>query len=320
MEGEDRMELEPETKELVDLITAQGRPPFADMTPAEFRSLLVAPPSAPADDEAIADVSDTVAAEVPIRIYRPHRPARGIMMYLHGGGFVVGSIDASDAAARAIVARTDLVLVSVGYRLAPENPFPAAVDDAWAVLDWIHQHRAGLAFDGAPLMVGGDSAGANLATGAAIHARDTGINLCFQLLFYPTTDCDFDRPSYHDHAEQWPLPREAMQWFWGHYGADEADWRACPLKAETLRGVAPAYIAVASHDPLRDEGLAYAKRLESDDVAVIVDDAAGLLHGYASMLRVSPGARAALDRGCAALRARLDIVEALTERLPSTQN
>ncbi len=180
--------------------------------------------------------------------------------------------------------------MAVDYRLAPEHKFPAAVDDAIAATRWIADHAQSLGIDRTRLAVGGDSAGGNLAAVVALDARDRGgPQLAFQLLIYPATDMGLDRPSHARHAEQLPLRRSTMRWFVGHYlrsPADEADWRASPLRAPSLRGLPPALVVTAGFDPLSDEGEAYARALSDAGVRVVHEHFEGQIHGFLSMGRI----------------------------------
>lgn len=302
-------EIEPATRALIQMMAGLELPKPEAIGAVAYRATIPAPASDPADDAAIASATDVDAGGVAARLYQPLGTPTGLAVYFHGGGFVVGSIASCDASVRAISARTGLAILSVDYRLAPEQPFPAAVDDAMTALRWAASDLATASPADMPLLVGGESAGANLAAVAAILARDEGVALAYQFLFYPVVDCDFERNSYVQHAAQLPLSGATMRWFWDCYASahDRGDWRACPLRAPSLRDVAPAYIAVAGHDPLRDEGVAYADRLRREGVAVILDEHGGLVHGFVAMRTASPSAKAALDQACAAIRVALAI-------------
>jgi acetyl esterase len=207
----------------------------------------------------VASVRDIVipgqAGGIPARVYSPAPDAPGVVVYYHGGGWVLGSADQWDASVRALTVASGCDVVSVDYRLAPEHVFPAATDDAYDALVW----AAGSLANGRPLVVAGDSAGGNLAAVSALRARDTGgPSLAFQVLVYPVTDYDLDRKSYHQYdGTEFIVNRRDMAWFWDHYVPDpaaRANPYASPLRANDLAGLPPAYVVTDEHDPLRDEG------------------------------------------------------------------
>jgi acetyl esterase len=211
---------------------------------------------------------------------------------------VQGSVRTHDRPCRALAHRAGCRVVSVDYRLAPEHRFPAAVEDAWAV---VHA----LAGESPRVAVGGDSAGGNLAAVVALRARDRALRLRLQLLVYPVTDCDLDRPSYKDCGTGYGLTREAMRWFWSHY-MGSASWEhpeASPLRAASLRYLAPALVMACEYDPLRDEALAYATRLREAGVPVELIEQPGMIHGFFRMGAVIDRTLAAYEQCAAALRA-----------------
>jgi acetyl esterase len=239
--------------------------------------------------------------ELMVRVYRPARGRLPAILYLHGGGWVAGSVDTHDGACAAIARDADVVVASVQYRRAPENPFPAPNDDAYAALLWLAASASDLDVDASRLAVAGDSAGAHLALGAAIEARDRdGPRIAAQLLFYPVVAPDFETPSYREHANG-TLTRADMIEYWNHYLPDVArgDRRAMPLQA-SLRGLPPAHVIVAGLDPLHDEGVSLVERLRSDGVAATLADEATLVHGF---LRASPFVRRADEARRAAAHA-----------------
>ena len=222
---------------------------------------------------------------IPIRLFRPEgRGPFPVLAFLHGGGWVVGSLDTHDDVCRVLCHRSGCVVVSVDYRLAPESKYPAAVNDCYSVLEWIVENAA--TFDGDPkqLAVCGDSAGGNLAAAVAIRARDQGsVGLALQVLIYPVTNYGFDTASYHENADGYGLSREAMRFFWSSYLArsdqgDEPD--ASPLRATNLAGLPPALILTAQFDPLRDDGEAYAARLRRAGVPVRLTRYLDMNHGF----------------------------------------
>jgi len=221
--------------------------------------------------------------ELMVRVYRPHAGRLPAILYLHGGGWVAGSVETHDGVAAALARDADVVVASVQYRRAPENPWPAPNDDAYAALQWLAD--SDLDIDKGRIAVAGDSAGAHLALGAAIEARDRGgPNVKLQVLIYPVVDRDFETASYREHAISPTLTRDDMIEYWNHYLPAEGDERALPLRA-TLRELPPAYVIVAGLDPLHDEGVALAQRLREAGVAAILVDEPTLTHGF---LRASP--------------------------------
>jgi len=234
--------------------------------------------------------------ELFVRIYRPGEGVRPGIVYFHGGGWVAGSVFTHDGVCAALARDADAVIVSVAYRRAPENPFPLPNDDAYASLAWVAANAAALGVDAARLAVGGDSAGAHLAAGVAIEARERGPALAFQLLVYPVIEPDFESPSYREHASSPTLTRADMIAYWRQYAPDAAtstDARAVPSRAASHARLPPAHVVVASLDPLRDDGLRYAQRLQQAGVATTVAEAAGLPHGFLRAAPYSSAARAA---------------------------
>ena len=222
-----------------------------------------------------------------MRLYRPSEGLLPALIYFHGGGWVVGDLDTHDVVCRQIAQQSGVVVIAVDYRLAPEHPFPAAVDDSWSALTWVAAHADELGIDATRLAVGGDSAGGGLAAVMTLMARDAGApRLMSQLLVYPVTDLRAQSASYSTFAEGYMLTRSAMQWYINQYAphADAMhDWRASPLLAPSLHGLPPALIVAAACDPLRDEGAAYARRLEDAGVAVDYHCVDGMIHGFLTM-------------------------------------
>lgn len=246
---------------------------------------------------------------IPVRIYRPSPevPLLPGVVYFHGGGWVVGNLDTHDGVCHTLAKRSGCIVVSVDYRLAPEHPFPAAIDDAWAATAWVAQHGPE-GIDTERLAVGGDSAGGNLAAACALRARDRGLPLRFQLLIYPVADCDLDTATYAEYAEGFGLTRDAMRVYWDYYVPSESERDhpdASVLRAEDLAGVPPALVQTAEFDVLRDEGEAYADRLREAGVDVRLTRYDGLIHGYFRMPAVLDRSDEALDEAASALRAAL---------------
>jgi acetyl esterase len=294
------MALDPQVKAHLDQVAALGLPATSDVPPAEARR--VTEENAPlmfGPVEDVAHVEDTEVAGVPVRAYHP-RPGEDLplLVYLHGGGWVIGSRDTHDGVCRALANRVPCAVVSVEYRLAPEHEFPAAVDDAWAVT------RAVLESESQPVAVGGDSAGGNLAAVMALRARDAGLPLALQLLIYPVTDCSPATESYRRCAEGYGMTGRDMEYYWGLYMGDQdrAHPDASPLRAPSLAGVAPAHVLVCEYDVLHDEGVAYADRLRAEGVPVTLRDVDGMIHGFIRMPARIDRARDSWDDCAAALR------------------
>lgn len=257
------------------------------------------------------------AGEIPARLYAaaPELSAAGtdrdspLIAYFHGGGWVIGDLDTHDGVARFLATHAGCRVLSVDYRLAPEHPFPAATEDAFAAFDWAAKHATELGIDPARIAVGGDSAGGNLAAAVSLLARDAGRpQPAMQLLIYPVTDAVGGQPSRSLFREGFLLTAADMDWFEGHYlpsGAAEDDPRVSMLRARNLAGLPPAYVTTAGFDPLRDEGEAYAERMRAAGARVALRRHPGLIHGFANLTAVSRSARAAMLEVCGALRMAL---------------
>lgn len=253
------------------------------------------------------------AGPIPIRVYWPLRASDEpppIVVYLHGGGWCIGDVDSYDGVARGHAVGGDAVVVSVDYRLAPEHPYPAAVEDAWAATQWVAANASQLGADGGRLAVAGDSAGGNLAAVVSQLARDAGgPAIAFQLLWYPATTWDTSLPSFTENADAPVLGGSAVRgfsrWYVGDMDLSDMPATLAPARAKDLAGLPPAYIAVAGHDPLRDDGAHYAQLLAAAGVPAELHNAEALVHGYLGYAGVVPAATEATDRGLAALRAAL---------------
>jgi acetyl esterase len=254
--------------------------------------------------------------DIPVRIYWPpvaEHSELPVVVFYHGGGFALGDLETHDPVARAHAVGAEAIVVSVDYRLAPEHPFPAGVDDCWAALQWTAEHAAQLGGDPNRIAVAGDSAGANLAAVMAHLARDHGgPKLAFQLLWYPTTAVNLSLPSFTENADAPILNRDVIDAFltWYLPGVDISDHTAlpaaiAPANAADFRGLAPAYIGTAEHDPLRDEGAHYAELLNAAGVPVERSNEPTLVHGYVSFALLIPAAAEATNRGLAALKGAL---------------
>jgi acetyl esterase len=287
--------------------------PLHEMTPEEARRareflkplLGKGPEMAGVEEVAIATPTGPFSS----RLFVPTDRPRGLLVWLHGGGWVLGSVEESDTFGRVLARRANLAVLVAGYRLAPEHRFPTAVDDACAALDWAHENVGRLAGPGAPVLVGGDSAGGNLAAVACLRARDQGGRaVAQQILVCPVVDARFDRPSYLDRESQLALTREGMRWFWDHYAPDAGarlSPGASPLRARDLSGLPPAIVLTAEHDVLRDEGEEYAAALVAAGVPVVFERFAGQIHTFLTLVNILPAADAGIDFVARAIELRL---------------
>ncbi len=308
------MPVDPDAQNLLAMLKAAGRPPLTSLSPAEARAAYLAgrallEPVLPQ----VAELKDMSApgphGDVPLRFYRgATAPATNApaLLFAHGGGWVIGDRDSHEYVCRKLANDAACVVVSIDYRLGPEHKFPAAIDDSLAAAQWLTKEALSLGVDAKRLAVGGDSAGGNISAVLALMARD-GIApaVLFQLLLYPAVDMNMDAPSFGRIPEDYPLSPSVARWFRDHYvsdAKDHADWRASPLHASSHKGVAPAFVLVARHDPLNDEGAAYARKLEEAGVRVWLLDMNDQLHGFLTWGKVVRAADAALEMAAAALR------------------
>lgn len=230
---------------------------------------------------------------LPARLYAPTQEQLPVLLYFHGGGFTIGSVSTHDALCRHLSHLAHCAVVSVDYRLAPEHKFPTASNDAWDALQWLAAQAGALGLDGSRLAVGGDSAGGTLAIVSAIEARDAGLPLVLQLLFYPGCAAHQDTPSHKTFAEGFVIEEPHITYFFNHYvntPADRDEWRFAPLHAPDVDGVAPAWIGLAECDPLVDEGVMYADKLRAAGVAVDLEIYRGVVHEFIKMGRAVPEA------------------------------
>lgn len=305
------MPLDPEIAALLERM--EGAPPMSEGTPRaareRFRRLSVAAAALapPVEVGAVEDLEiDGSAGSLPARLYRP--PGTGAaptLTFFHGGGFTVGDVPSYDAQCRILSRDTGATVLSVDYRLAPESPFPAAVEDAIAATRWTLDHVAELGGDSARVAVGGDSAGGNLAAVACQALRGLEPGLGAQLLIYPVTDFATRRPSLAENGEGLFLTADDMRWFESNYLPPDVprdDPRASPLLADDLAGLPPAVVVTAELDPLRDDGEAYAEALEAAGVPVMRRRFDGLIHGFFAMGAFSGAARRAVGDVCCDLR------------------
>lgn len=298
------MALDDATVGFLTQMAESGAKPLHEMTPAEARGLgsMLRDLFGPGPD--VASVRDEQVATADgssfgVRVLVPEGTPRAVIVYYHGGGWVIGNIEESDTLGRQLANRTNAVVVLVDYRLAPEHRYPAAAEDAWTALNWTAERVTELAGASVPLVVMGDSAGGNLAAVVAQRAHaEGGPHVALQVLVYPVADADVDTASYVDPANQLLLSRDAMIWFWDHYAPDaasRANTDASPLRAADLSGLPPAVVITAEHDPLRDEGEAYAAKLRAAGVSVEHRRFDGQMHGFFTMVNVLPGSAAGID-------------------------
>ena len=299
---------DPDTQRMIDWAAGANLPPLYTLSPEAARTQSAAGTAktalalAPVAKVTTLDI-DGPGGPLPIRLYRPNgagESALPIILYFHGGGFVIGSIETHDSVARRLAATSGALVASVDYRLAPEHRYPAAVEDAVAACLWAAEKGAAVGGDPARLAVTGDSAGGNLAAVAALRLRDLGgPALASQALLYPVTDHGRgDHASRRDHADTFPIRKPVMDWFHNHYfGHDDPVFEpdASPLRHPDLSGLPPAYVMTAGLDPLLDEGKAYADALEAAGVAVTYRCWATTIHGFLQMGRVIPQAAEGID-------------------------
>ena len=305
------MPLDPQAKAVLDQFASMGGQQLHEMSVAQARELILGMVALGGEPESIARVENRTvpgpAGQIPVRIYTPVGTAPfPVLVYFHGGGWVIGNLDTHDGICRSLANRVGCLVVSVDYRLAPEHRFPAAPEDCYAATRWLAEHAGSLGGDKGRIAVGGDSAGGNLAAVVALMARDRGgPKLAFQLLVYPATDTDFETRSYRENSEGYFLTRADMVWFWNHYAPRDEDRRnpyAAPLRAASLRGLPPALVITAEFDPLCDDGNAYAARLREDGVPVRLSQQDGLIHGFFQMGAVIDRGRASVDEASRALK------------------
>jgi acetyl esterase/lipase len=304
--------LAPEIRSLLEAMAAQEGPAMETLPPAEARKAAAALDELAGPPEAVARIDNRTipgrAGEIPVRIYVPDGdgPFPGVV-FLHGGGWIIGSLDTHDNICRAISKRAGAVVVAVDYRLAPEHPYPAALEDSVDATRWVADCAAELGIDRRRLVVAGDSAGANMATVVAAKARDARQPaVALQVLVYPVTDLSaFDTASHREFAEDHFLTGSLMEWFVDGYMprvADRTKPDASPAFIADLSGLPPALVITAECDPLRDEGEAYAKRLQDHGVPVTLTRYVGMIHPFLHFLAVTPSARKAVDEIAAAIR------------------
>ena len=303
------MPIDPQARAVLEAIAraeAEGRPRTETLEPDAARDLYLetraavtpeAPDVAHCEDAQVPGPG----GEIPVRYYRPAGSMAGqnlpVLVYYHGGGWVFGDLDSHDVVCRGLANAGRFAVCSVDYRMGPEDKFPAAVEDAKAVVDWLAAGAGGRAVDASRLAVGGDSAGGNLAAVVALLAREKGPAIAYQALIYPATSMLRDTPSHAEFGEDHLLTSAMQIWCQNHYlrgPEDKTDWRASPLLAEDLTGLAPAYVLTAGFDPLRDEAKAYAERLRAAGVSTTYRCFEGQIHGFITMGKVIDAANEAI--------------------------
>lgn len=309
------MPLDPQVREFLDQVAAMGGPHLHEVSVADARQMIeLLSQMTGGAPEPVANVEDRTVpgpeGPLAVRLYRP-RADTGcpLLVYFHGGGWVIGSLATHDGLCRALADAAGAVVMAVDYRLAPEHKFPAAPEDAYAAVRWAAAHAADLGTDPGRLAVGGDSAGGNLAAVVTHLARDRGgPPLRFQLLIYPATDATMALPSIRENGDGYLLTAADMRWFYGHYlrtPADATDPLASPLQARRFDALPPAFVLTAEFDPLRDEGEAYATRLREAGIPVELRRYDGMIHGFVPMLGALARAREAVADMGRALRTAL---------------
>ncbi len=287
-------------RSLIDRVERAGRPPMAAMTPAQAREfydiggpMLDLQPAPHVDRVHDFTIPARDGHAMPARLYAPHSDQPlPVLLYIHGGGFTVGSLTTHDVLCRQLSRQGRCAVVSLDYRLAPEHRFPTAVHDSWDALNWLHQNGQTLGLDNRRLAVGGDSAGGTLSAVCALMARDAGLTLALQLLFYPGCGGRQDTASHHTFGQGFMLDKATIDWFFDGYidAHDRDDWRFAPGNAPDHSGLAPAWIGLAECDPLVDEGVRYADTLRMAGVQVELEIYRGVIHGFITMGRAIPDA------------------------------
>jgi acetyl esterase len=320
------MPLDPQVQTLLQLIKQANQPEAWQLTPDQARESYLTRVNRLKVNEPIHRTEDRripgSGSHIPIRIYTPRELKPGerlpVLLWYHGGGFVIGSLDTHDSACRMLANRADCLVVSVDYRLAPEHKFPAAVEDCETALKWVALHAVEFGGDPQALAVGGDSAGGNLAAAVAILARDAAHpKLAFQLLVYPCVAPEPETPSHYKFKEGYVLSRNSITYFYKQYlrgSKDIQDFRFAPLVLDDLSGLPPALVIVAGFDPLRDEGIDYAKRLIEAGNQVRLSNYEGMVHGFYLMGGAVDAAKRAVAESAAALREAFDAARGVDAR------
>lgn len=297
------MSLAPEIKNFLEAGATAGLPQVWEAPVDVIRKNTQSRPALAGHVEPVHEVINRFipgpTADLPIRIYRPtSSKSAPAIVYFHGGGWVLNFLDIYDASLARLANQSGATIISVNYQKAPEHPFPTPFDDCYATLEWVINNSADLNIDSRKIGVAGDSAGANLASGVALKARDNNLSLAFQLLIYPCNGRDFETESYIKNASGYGLSTQAMKWFWSQYLQSENHHDnpyAVPMRAQSLSALAPAIIITAQYDPLLSDGEKYAELLRRDGVSVFYKEFAGMIHGFFTNMAVTPAAREAID-------------------------
>jgi len=297
------MSLAPEIKAFLEAGAAAGLPQVWEAPVDVIRRNTQSRPALAGPVEPIHEVINRFipgpTADLPIRIYRPTTNSSApAIVYFHGGGWVLNFLDIYDASLARLANQSGATIISVNYQKAPEHPFPVPFDDCYETLLWVIAHADELNIDPQRIGVSGDSAGANLASGVAIKARDNKVKLAFQLLIYPCNDRDFTTDSYIKNAAGYGLSTQAMKWFWDQYlqgDAHDSNPYAIPMRADSFSDLAPAIIITAQYDPLVSDGEKYADLLRRDGVSVVYKEYPGMIHGFFTNMAVTPAARESID-------------------------
>ncbi len=310
------MPLDPEAQAVLDAMSAAGEVDPFTVPHTVLREAFGAMPGGDSSSPEMESIEDRIidgpGGPLTVRIYTP--PGAGTksgIVYFHGGGWVLCSLDTHNSTCRELAGGTDSVVISVDYRLAPEAKFPAAPEDCYAATKWAFDQAESLGIDPSRIAVAGDSAGANLAAAVSLMARDKkGPEILHQLLVYPVTDSRLETVSYKENGKGYFLTKDMMRWFWHHYLETESDGEnplASPLRAKDLAGLPPATVITAEFDPLRDEGAALAERLQAAGVATQYTNYPGVFHGFFAMTEQIPRSRQAVDDACVALRSAFGV-------------
>jgi len=293
------MPLNPILAEVISQMAEANAPALHEMSPSEGRDMYRAMNTENTRD-AVTSVKDELADQIPIRIYNPgNGEVLPCLVYFHGGGWVIGDLETHDHVCRRLANLANCIVVAVDYRLAPEHPYPAPMDDCYTALKWVAHNADRLNINPTKIAVGGDSAGANLSAVMAIRSRDeNGPEICHQLLMYPVTDANFDTASYQENGEGYMLTKAGMEWFWHHYIGNDTDptlTYVSPIRAADLSQLPAATVITAEFDPLRDEGEAYAERLKDAGNQVTAKRYDGVVHGFFTMADLLEEARDAFE-------------------------
>jgi acetyl esterase len=302
------MPLDPQAQTLLDQLAAAGGKGLHGSSPEEARQMFALLGQLHGEVEEVGAVADRTvpgpAGEIPVRVYTPKEgdPPYPVVVFFHGGGFVIGDLDTHDQVCRQLANGSRAMVIAVDYRLAPEHPWPAAPDDCLAATDWVLEHAAELGGDPSRVAVAGDSAGGNLAAVVAQARRE---RLQAQVLIYPATDLSMSHPSIIENGDGYLLTKEGMDWFMGHYAPDVEDITCSPLANHELAGLPPTLIITAEYDPLRDEGEAYAEHLREAGVPVSLTRYDGMIHGFFQLGVVMDAGTKAVDEAARALAVAL---------------